>query len=164
MKIFSGSLIVSLLLAIPSNARSAHVYLSGRDTTAISTSREAVSPSTARLIFAQRLGLSDFHSLEGADEDALASLNAYGARQRRLFADEESRPSRAVVLVEDVKDLEGMVTQCGDQSCLCIGLHELTFGHNRHTVQVYGQTLLHSEGATRTSPKQKASSRLAYAE
>lgn len=110
MKFPINGLVVSFLLAVQTNARFAHVYLSGLNATSSASRRDIVPPSTARLILAQRLDLTDFHSLEGTDENAFASLNAYGVNQRRLFGDEESRPSRAVVLVEDVEDLEGMAT------------------------------------------------------
>lgn len=49
----------------------------------------SISPHTARLLFAQRLGLSQYHSLQDADESSLAILNNYGGQQRQIFDSED---------------------------------------------------------------------------
>jgi hypothetical protein len=68
-----------------------------------------IDPETARLILAQRLGLSRFHSIKDADADAIKNINTYGGRQQKLFG-EQADTSRAQLLVwlEDAE--ESLVT------------------------------------------------------
>jgi hypothetical protein len=70
--------------------------------------RPAVSPETARLIIAQRLGLSRFHSIEHADAETIRHINAFGGRQQKLFGEEDADRSRAhlLVWVEDAEQDE----------------------------------------------------------
>ena len=70
---------------------------------------QSVSPETARLILAQRLGLSRFHSIQHANDETIQQLNAYGGRQQKLFGREDRERTRAHVLVwiEDVEDATG---------------------------------------------------------
>jgi hypothetical protein len=68
-----------------------------------SAATPAVSPETARLIIAQRLGLSRFHSVEHADAEAIRHINAYGGRQQKLFggADADASQARLLMWIED---------------------------------------------------------------
>jgi hypothetical protein len=68
-----------------------------------SAANPSVTPETARLIIAQRLGLSRFHSIEHADAEAIRHINAYGGRQQRLFGGDDADRSKAHLLmwVED---------------------------------------------------------------
>ena len=70
----------------------------------------SISPNTARLLFAQRLGLSQYHSLEGVDESTLDILNTYGGKQQQLFTDEEHTRSndRLLLIVDGVTEPEGL--------------------------------------------------------
>jgi hypothetical protein len=61
--------------------------------------RPSVSPETARLIIAQRLGLSRFHSIEHADAEAIQHINTFGGRPSKLFGKEDADRSRAHLLV-----------------------------------------------------------------
>jgi hypothetical protein len=61
--------------------------------------RPTVSPETARLIIAQRLGLSRFHSIEHADAETIRHINEFGGRQPKLFGEEDADRSRAHLLV-----------------------------------------------------------------
>jgi hypothetical protein len=65
-----------------------------------------VSPETARLIIAQRLGLSRFHSIEHADAEAIRHINAYGGRQQKLFGGDDADRSKAHLLmwIEDADE------------------------------------------------------------
>ncbi|KAJ4372219.1 hypothetical protein N0V83_003993 [Neocucurbitaria cava] len=76
-----------------------------------SAARPTVSPETARLILAQRLGLSRFHSIEHADTETIRHINAYGGRQQKLFGAEDSDRTRAHVLmwIEDTVQDEATV-------------------------------------------------------
>ncbi|KAF1839971.1 uncharacterized protein K460DRAFT_297227 [Cucurbitaria berberidis CBS 394.84] len=73
--------------------------------------RPTVSPETARLILAQRLGLSRFHSIEHADSETLRHINVYGGRQQKLFGGEDSDRSKAHLLlwIEDAEQDEATV-------------------------------------------------------
>ncbi|KAF1912342.1 hypothetical protein BDU57DRAFT_459285 [Ampelomyces quisqualis] len=64
-----------------------------------SAANPTVSPETARLIIAQRLGLSRFHSVEHADADAIRHINTYGGRQQKLFGGYDADRSRAHLLM-----------------------------------------------------------------
>lgn len=57
-----------------------------------------VSPNTARLIIAQRLGLSRFHSIETPDAETIRHINTYGGPQPRLFGGDDDR-SKAHLLI-----------------------------------------------------------------
>lgn len=87
----------------------AHVYLS--DGSQQHHSRPpSISPHEARLLFAQRLGLSSYHSLGGVSESTLEHLNIYGSAQKQLFHEEQwQSPSRLLVVVEGVEHPEGML-------------------------------------------------------
>lgn len=74
-----------------------------------SSESPSVSPTTARLLFAQRLGLSHYHSLDGADEDTIELINQFGGKHGQLFIDRvERQPDQKVlVFVENVEHPEG---------------------------------------------------------
>lgn len=68
-----------------------------------------ISPTTARLLFAKRLGLSQFHDLDRADENTIKLINRFGGSHEQIFIDEhESIPDvKVLVFVENVERLEG---------------------------------------------------------
>ncbi|MCJ1402625.1 hypothetical protein MMC11_005845 [Xylographa trunciseda] len=72
-----------------------------------------VTPSTARLLLAHRLGLSQFHSLENADDLTLSALNRFSGPQISLFgsSEEEEKVHKLLVIVEGVEDPERLFTQ-----------------------------------------------------
>ena len=101
----SGALI-SLLLAIPASARHACVSISDASAESQQLSDRIVPPSVARLVLAQRLGLSGYHSLGGADDDAIEFLNAHSTHQ------EQDQARRKVLLfVEGVDEPDSMSTR-----------------------------------------------------
>ena len=62
----------------------------------------SISPHTARLLLAQRLGLSQYHSLHDVDDSTLDTLNTYGGEQQQIFARERtSHSSEKLLLVVD---------------------------------------------------------------
>jgi len=67
---------------------------------------DSVTPTTARHIFAQRLGLGSLDAIKDVDEDTIRLLNAYGGHSQQLFAEEGSKPS-LLVMVEGVADPTG---------------------------------------------------------
>jgi len=86
----------------------AHVY----DLSAASVHRPAasisdsVSAETARLILAQRLGLAQYHSLKGVDEQTIRQLNDFGGSPQRLLSKGygDSSPGKLLVIVEGIQN------------------------------------------------------------
>ncbi|OAG21719.1 hypothetical protein CC77DRAFT_1019623 [Alternaria alternata] len=78
---------------------------------AVLAARPTVSPETARLIIAQRLGLSRFHSVEHADAETIRHINTYGGRQQKLFGGDDAEQTKAHLLVwaEDAEQDEATV-------------------------------------------------------
>lgn len=111
MRVISGLLYTVSLLAIRTSAAEAGIYISDSPS---GVSKQALSPATTRLLLARRLGLSKYHSLEGADDAALRILNDFGGKQKALLSTDEPRLDnpRNLVIVEGVKDPEGAVTPC----------------------------------------------------
>ncbi|KAF1830213.1 hypothetical protein BDW02DRAFT_601881 [Decorospora gaudefroyi] len=66
---------------------------------AVLAAAPSVSPQTARLIIAQRLGLSRFHAIEHADAETIRHINTYGGRQQKLFGGDDAARSKAHLLV-----------------------------------------------------------------
>ena len=66
----------------------------------------SISPHTARLLLAQRLGLSQYHSLNDADESTLEILNRYGGEQQQMFAHEDRSQvvEKLLLVVESVDE------------------------------------------------------------
>ena len=69
----------------------------------------SITQVTARLLLAQRLGLSRYHSLEDSDEITLEALNSFGVRQEPIFRlEQQTRPSqKLLVIVDGVHHPEG---------------------------------------------------------
>jgi hypothetical protein len=72
-------------------------------------SSDSIQPSTARLILAERLGLSSFYSLANSDSDAIRQIDSYGRSQKHLFehAQVSDSQSRVLLLVEGVENPKG---------------------------------------------------------
>lgn len=68
-----------------------------------------VSPSAARLLFAQRLGLSQYHTIDRADEKTIEIINRFGGTHDQIFNDgDERKPDQKVLIfVENVERPEG---------------------------------------------------------
>ena len=111
MKVLAGLLYSGVALHVNATSPTAYVYTSSTGQASTSSKRQiaSISSNTARLVFAQQLGLSHYHSLENADEDEIRILNRYG-RQEPMFLDEEqeTRSERLLVFIEDVEHREGM--------------------------------------------------------
>lgn len=92
--------------ATAASAAAAKVLVLDSDVTASSppASQETTDPDTARLILAQRLGLGQYHSVAGSDEESIRQINAFGVQQRALFgADRHAEPvSKLLVMIEGV--------------------------------------------------------------
>lgn len=84
MKLHTG-LLLPLLAGAAYAIPDAKVYLFPQDEASTPSHPPALSPEEARLVFAQRLGVSQYHSLDRADDDALSYINRFGGRQKQPF-------------------------------------------------------------------------------
>jgi len=100
---FLSSTVAAVLLSVAAATQEAQVYLS--DSAAQSY---AISPETARLVFAQRLGLGETEKLQEVDDATITTLNNFGGRPQKLFGQDE-RPTQPKVffLIDNVKDAKG---------------------------------------------------------
>lgn len=94
----SWGLVASSLYCAAAAAKNGHVFTFDGSKAHAAPASSPIDPETARLILAQRLGLSRFHSIKDAGAEAIKSINAYGGRQQKLFG-EEADTSRAQLLV-----------------------------------------------------------------
>jgi hypothetical protein len=97
MKLSWGFVASSLYCTIAA-AANGHVFTFDGTATRAAPASSPIDPETARLILAQRLGLSRFHSIKDADAAAIKSINAYGGRHQKLFG-EDAETSRAKLLM-----------------------------------------------------------------
>lgn len=82
-----------------------HVFLLDRDVSISAAHHDTVDPPSARLIFAERLDLSEFYEIGDEDEEAIQRINTFGgSRQPLLDRDSQARsPSRVFILVDGVE-------------------------------------------------------------
>ena len=101
----SWGFVASTLYCAAVAAKNGHVFTFDGSENHAAAASSPIDPETARLILAQRLGLSRFHSIKDADADAIKNINTYGGRQQKLFG-EQADTSRAQLLVwlEDAED------------------------------------------------------------
>ncbi|KAJ4344178.1 hypothetical protein N0V95_006293 [Ascochyta clinopodiicola] len=101
----SWSLAASALYCAAAASKTGHVFTFDGTNNHAAPASSPIDPETARLILAQRLGLSRFHSIHDADADAIKNINAFGGRQQKLFG-EQADTSRAQLLVwlEDAEE------------------------------------------------------------
>ena len=109
MKLFTAIPWAGSIAQAYSASSVAHVYLSdhsGRH----DTKTPSISPSEARLLFAQRLGLSNYHSLGDVSDSTLEFLNTFVGPQKQLFTEDywQEEPSRLLVIVEGIEHPEGI--------------------------------------------------------
>lgn len=90
--------VASSLYCTAAAAANGHVFTFDGTATHAAPASSPIDPETARLILAQRLGLSRFHSIKGADAAAIKSINTYGGRHQKLFG-EDVDTSRAKLLM-----------------------------------------------------------------
>ncbi len=114
MKFYSGLAFSQLFVSIIASAadpRFGHIYLYDPSSPRPDqTADRLVDPKTARLIFARRLGLSRYHTINDASAVEIRQINTFGGDHSSLFGDDtkESRP-RSLILVEGVNEAKGML-------------------------------------------------------
>ena len=106
MKALAG--LVSAIVALESYTvvGKALVYTSESWSRPAQAEPPSISPNTARLLLAQRLGLSQYHSLQDADESTLDILNTHGGQQEQIFAYEDGSQGaeKFLLVVEGVDE------------------------------------------------------------
>ena len=109
MRLIAGLVWAGAALEASLISAQALIYISDASRLSSKAGSPSISPNTARLLFAQRLGLSQYHSLEGADESTLDILNTYGGEQQQIFAQDERPPDpeRLLLIVDGVSNPEG---------------------------------------------------------
>ena len=86
-------------------AANGHVFTFDGTAARAAPASSPVDPETARLILAQRLGLSRFHSIKDADAAAIKSINTYGGRHQKLFGeDADTSRARLLMWVDDASE------------------------------------------------------------
>lgn len=136
MRISSKLPWVTSLLTATTLATDGRIYISGYPPGAFG---QTLSPATTRLLLARRLGLSHFHSLEGADDTTLSILNAFGGEPTPLLHERRGGmldQQTHLVIVEGVQNAEGEPTPTPKHSSLLISML-------RHDPTLHPQSRLH---------------------
>lgn len=110
MFLCAGLIVTGLMLQARALSNRAYLYTSSNGQyTAPRGEATSISTITTRLLLAQRLGLSQYHSLEDASDDSIQVLNSFGGVQELSFLDEsrERRTDKFVAIIENVDQPEG---------------------------------------------------------
>lgn len=112
MKLFAALAYASISLQVFAASPQASVYIFDRARHQSNQEPPSLSPITARLLLAERLGLTRYHSLGSADERTLEILNKYGGSQEQLFIDEDrvKNIQKFLLFVEGVERPNGIFT------------------------------------------------------
>jgi len=101
----STTLLPALVGAASAASEAANVYLFSADSSS-SSNPPTLTPEQARLVFAQRLGVSQYHGLGDASDSTLSYINQFGGRRDdSLFG--ESTQTQAAELVLVVEGVSG---------------------------------------------------------
>jgi hypothetical protein len=100
---FSATLLPALVGAASAASEAANVYLFSADSSP-SSNPPTLTPEQARLVFAQRLGVSQYHGLGDASDGTLSYINQFGGRREESFFGEPTQDQAAelVLIVEGV--------------------------------------------------------------
>ena len=97
----STSLLLPLYAGAATSIPDAKVYIFPGDGWSNAPNPPVLSPQETRLVFAQRLGISRYHSLDGVGDDTLSYINRFGGRQMGLFeAVGDNKAAELVLFVE----------------------------------------------------------------
>lgn len=104
----SWGFVASSLYCAAAAAKPGHVFTFDGTGKHAPPASSPVDAETTRLILAQRLGLSRFHSIKHVDAEAIKNINTFGGRQQRLFGEQDTSRAQLLVWLEDAED--GLVT------------------------------------------------------
>ena len=95
----SISFLLPILLGTASASSNATVYIFQGDEWPNTSKPPTLSPEQARLVFAQRLGVAQYHGLEDASESTLSYINKFGGNRNSLFQDSPKDKARELMLI-----------------------------------------------------------------
>ncbi|KAI9647992.1 hypothetical protein NHQ30_002620 [Ciborinia camelliae] len=106
MKLSSSFLLPFLASTVCAASNPARAYIfEGQQWPNNLASPPALSPNEARLILAQRLGVSQFHDVGSVDRSAIQHINKFGGQLKSLFKDApKDRAAELVMIVEGVSE------------------------------------------------------------
>lgn len=109
MRVLAGLVWASAALHTYATSPEAFVYFFDKNTEPSDAQPPSVPPSTARLLLAQRLELSQYHSLKDADGSTIRQLNALGGTQKQIFLNGEQDETlmKLLIIVEGWEDPKG---------------------------------------------------------
>ena len=112
MRLHAGIFIAGAISAVQAAVLEAPVYIfNGKSIASASHDLPSLSPETARLVLADRLGLSQYHSILGADELTIHYVNQFGGSRSQQFpndAPESAHSSnRLLLVIEGVENPQG---------------------------------------------------------
>lgn len=103
MKLSAGLFLPALIGAASAVVSDASVYIFQGQEWPSTSNPPTLSPEEARLVFAQRLGVSQYHSIGDASESTLAHINTFGGRQESIFQDSgRDKAAELVLFVQGV--------------------------------------------------------------
>ncbi|KAH7371456.1 hypothetical protein BKA64DRAFT_710100 [Cadophora sp. MPI-SDFR-AT-0126] len=98
----ANSFLLPAFIGAASAVKNASVYIFDA-TKPSSTNPPSLSPEQARLVFAQRLGASQYHGIGDASESTLSYLNKFGGQHDSLFQDNiDEKAAELVLIIEGV--------------------------------------------------------------
>ncbi|KAI9774458.1 MAG: hypothetical protein M1835_006042 [Candelina submexicana] len=128
MRILLGFLASTILGRTQAASSTGFVYTYDRKSPHPNRDPQKASLDTARLILAQRLGLSQYHSLGNIDDLTLQQIDAFGGERPRLLGDVEAiKPAQLLVMVDGAqnpKDKHGYLDNLRDfKHIITSGVH-----------------------------------------
>ncbi len=99
-----GTLLLPLLVGAASATPEASVYIFPATTPPSTSTPPSLSPEQARLVFAQRLGASQYHGLGKTSEDTISYINQFGGHGESLFEGVKDKAPELVLVVEGVSE------------------------------------------------------------
>lgn len=97
-----GLVLPFLVGVVQAASETAKVYIFQESEYPTSSALPTLTPKEARLVIAQRLGVSRYHSLGDVSKDALSHINAFGGPQTQLFPnDGQYGRSQVVVMIDN---------------------------------------------------------------
>jgi hypothetical protein len=109
MRVLQALVSASIAGAALAASLEASVYMFGGPPSSVQgKDASTISPSTARLLLARRLGLSHYHSLKSINEEEIAQINDLSGHQKPLFAvpDDDQVRRKVMVVVEGIHNPE----------------------------------------------------------
>jgi hypothetical protein len=110
MKLSWRFILPSLLCSASAASRTGYVYVWDPDTQPSETQLPSITPESARLILAQRLGVSQFHAIK-PNQALIQHINKFGGRPAPLFSEKSIKnAAHALVWIEGAEDVQSMRT------------------------------------------------------